>query len=93
MPKVQDDAQKIETEKIEKEHDAEQQKALDDKKKACAYPVIGGYFATGMTKREHYASQAAQGMFANGVPANESHQMMAEKAVAFADALLAELAK
>ncbi len=61
-----------------------------------AFPIPGPLFATGLTKREYVAIQLAAGMLADEsadpgstYPPNG----LAHRAVEFADALLAELAK
>lgn len=48
----------------------------------------------GLTKREHFAAMAMQGICGDGIPGSHHHPVQtARDAVAQADALLAELAK
>jgi hypothetical protein len=59
-------------------------------------PKAGTYFATGLTKREHFAGLAMQGLChaidSQGTWAHDP-KTVAESAVTYADALLAELDK
>lgn len=52
------------------------------------------YANPGLTKREHFAAMAMQGICGDGIPGSHHHPVQtARDAVAQADALLAELAK
>ena len=57
--------------------------------------VDGFEFATfGLTKREHFAALAMQGLCASSIPGNHhGFQNLAAEAVQYADALIAELHK
>lgn len=68
----------------------------------CAFPLQTEFrsdgalyaFAPGLTKREHFAAMAMQGICGDGIPGSHHHPVQtARDAVAQADALLAELAK
>lgn len=52
-----------------------------------------GKFTTGLSKREHFAAMAMQGLLANEACETEGVQAMADYSVWVADALLAELEK
>ena len=56
-------------------------------------PSAGTYFATGLTKREHFAGLAMQGFIASGYYNSNAPVFTADSAVRAADALLAELDK
>ena len=58
----------------------------------CEYNLIDDVVASGLTKRELFAAMAMQGLISNPDKSYDS-ACAASDAVAFADALLAELAK
>tara|TARA_R110000851_G_scaffold161746_1_gene305480 strand:+ start:124 stop:366 length:243 start_codon:yes stop_codon:yes gene_type:complete len=56
-------------------------------------PAAGTYFATGLTKREHFAGLALQGFIASGYYKMNMAVGAAVRSVRAADELLAELNK
>ena len=56
-------------------------------------PSAGTYFATGLTKREHFAGLAMQGFIAAGAAGMPNASELSGLAVKYADSLLAELDK
>ena len=56
-------------------------------------PERGTYYATGLTKREHFAGLAMQGFIASGYYNLNMPSSTADSAVRAADALLEELDK
>ncbi len=68
---------------------------METNPESSTYPRASGTYESGLTKREYFAAMAMQGEIASysGLSTSAQPEIVASRAVAFADALIVELNK